>query len=448
VNADARLQNELILAMLLGEESSPAVERVLEAELRIEYSPGSPSQELAAEILETLLSRTVKTAARHPGSNGLRILSGDSLIGHIAVEPDAVCVQSAPTAHDGAGIGGDRPFLVVGCCYAAAFVVARLAGERSRLYTPDPLVIRRADLPRYNILKPINLGNAWLLGAGAIGCGVLYALQGLRASGTLNIVDPKQVKGGNLNRQVLYRDADLDRFKAEVAADWARAHLPDLEVRDHVAAFDDLVEPGRIDIALTALDTREGRQNAQLLLPGRVFDSSTTGAREVIVYQWDGRQASGCLACAYPTAPDADLIRRHVAAGLGLTESEAARPLIDEPVAHKLAARFVPHDATAFLGRALSSVYREQCAAQVLATPAGEQFLAPLAFVSVLAGTLQVMHLLAAQQGERTDYQWWPISAWRPPLAEARRRVRPALDCRCQTEGFARAMNGTHTPVD
>jgi hypothetical protein len=93
-------------------------------------------------------------------------------------------------------------------------------------------------------------------------------------------------------------------------------------------------------------------------------------------------------------------------------------------------------------------VYREQCAAQVLATPTGQQFLAPLAFVSVLAGTLQVMHLLAAQQGERMDYQWWPISAWHPPLAEARRLVRPAPDCRCQTEGFARAMTCTHTPVD
>lgn len=102
-----------------------------------------------------------------------------------------------------------------------------------------PLTDEQLDrYARHIVLKDIGgagqqkLLNAHvlLIGAGGIGC---PAIQYLAAAGIgrLTIIDDDVVSLSNLQRQVLYTQADIGRPKVEVAAERARAINPDVQVR-------------------------------------------------------------------------------------------------------------------------------------------------------------------------------------------------------------------------
>ena len=73
-----------------------------------------------------------------------------------------------------------------------------------------------------------------MIGAGGTGTWTLSALACL-GIGSVVLVDDDMVEAGNLNRQVLFRDADVGASKAETAAAWARALDPAIDVRPVVA---------------------------------------------------------------------------------------------------------------------------------------------------------------------------------------------------------------------
>jgi len=71
-----------------------------------------------------------------------------------------------------------------------------------------------------------------LIGAGGLGCPLAQYLAAAGV-GRLGLVDDDVVDASNLQRQVLYRTADVGRPKVEVAAERVRALNPDVEVETH-----------------------------------------------------------------------------------------------------------------------------------------------------------------------------------------------------------------------
>ena len=72
-----------------------------------------------------------------------------------------------------------------------------------------------------------------IVGAGGLGAPVAHILQ--RAGvGSLTLVDPDRVEEENLHRQILYRDADIGRPKAEVAASRVGAQAQVMRLDDVV----------------------------------------------------------------------------------------------------------------------------------------------------------------------------------------------------------------------
>ena len=80
---------------------------------------------------------------------------------------------------------------------------------------------------RYDYQINLRRSSVTIIGAGGIGSWTAATL-GLTGIGRIRAVDPDRVELSNLNRQVLYRDADVGRFKVDAAGDALRERNPDL----------------------------------------------------------------------------------------------------------------------------------------------------------------------------------------------------------------------------
>jgi molybdopterin/thiamine biosynthesis adenylyltransferase len=100
-----------------------------------------------------------------------------------------------------------------------------------------------------------------VVGAGALGNEILKnaALLGFR---NIIIVDLDRIEESNLSRTVLYREQDIGKYKAEVAADAYRALSQDARLRPLVANITQSVGLGVFewsDLIIAGLDNREAR---------------------------------------------------------------------------------------------------------------------------------------------------------------------------------------------
>lgn len=120
-----------------------------------------------------------------------------------------------------------------------------------------------------------KLGNVkeFLVGTGAIGCEMLkgWAMIGLATGpgGKITVTDNDQIEKSNLNRQFLFRPADVGKMKSDCAAAAVQAMNPDL--KGHIVVLKDRVGPdtedtfnedfwSSLDGVTNALDNVEARQ--------------------------------------------------------------------------------------------------------------------------------------------------------------------------------------------
>jgi len=99
---------------------------------------------------------------------------------------------------------------------------------------------RHIVLPELGGAGQVALSGAHvaIVGLGGIGS---PALQYLAAAGigTLTLIDRDVVDASNLQRQTIYREADVGRRKADLAADWVSKFDGSLKVRVHAEAVGD-----------------------------------------------------------------------------------------------------------------------------------------------------------------------------------------------------------------
>lgn len=228
---------------------------------------------------------------------------------------------AAPDGAVARAIGGDwRGWLVGGGIAALALGYRAALGQLRRAAPPPqaaPDALTPHELDRYArqmVLRDIGgAGQARLrgarvlvVGAGGLGSPLCLYLAGAGV-GQITVADDDRVSLSNLHRQVIFRDADTGRPKAQAAAQAMAA------LNGH--------------IRVTALDRRITAEDSALILNhDLVIDGSDSFASRSAVNracvaagvpllagaisQWDGQvtlyhPASGapCLACLFPEAP-------------------------------------------------------------------------------------------------------------------------------------------------
>ncbi len=433
---EARHENAAALAEALDIHVTEAA-RALELSIVVTAAPDDRvAQRISQEVVD-LLSRTVQSVSASADST---TAAAELVIGASAPRTRAAVIRVDVQADravigrsSGSEVCGDIPAILclLTACYASAAALYHALGGRLPSGLADPLVVdfTQLGIDLEWIERPVDIGHAYLAGAGAIGNGLLWAARHLDIRGRLEIADDDKVTSGNLNRQVWFESGDINSPKAERLARKAQPFFPRLPLIPRYCRLQDLPEKSDgpwLRRLIVAVDSRRARRSLQNEMPGEVFDASTTDISEVVLHHHRQPTDVACLSCIYE--PDNEELTReqHIADHLGVSVAMVRAERISASAAETIARRYPELVAAQLVGTAYDTLFKRLCAEGQLETLAGRQIIAPFAFVSVLAGTMLALELvrwLSDAQNIR-NFNYWRISPWHPPLAR-RRVLRP-----------------------
>ena len=168
---------------------------------------------------------------------------------------------------------------------------------------------RHLSLPQFGMESQLKLKQSRVLviGAGGLGCPVLQYLAAAGV-GSIGIMDFDVVDVSNLQRQVLFTEADVGKPKAEVAAARLRAMNSLIDIRaipERLSAENALEWFGEYDLIVDGSDNFGTRYlvNDACVLAGKplVYGAIYTFQGQVSVFNYKGGPTYRCL---FPDPPD------------------------------------------------------------------------------------------------------------------------------------------------
>ncbi|WP_158237643.1 ThiF family adenylyltransferase [Bradyrhizobium forestalis] len=436
LTAEARRENAAMLAAALGIDLESAGE-ALQFGVAITFDPADTTAAAIADDLAALLGRTV-------GGVTFGIAEADTVLEVLVGKVDANTRLPSLLVYVGSGgavIGGrpaqepcagiPRVLCLLVACYAAAATMQAVFGARLPFEAafPQRISFDQLGIDPGAFVGPVALGDVYLAGAGAIGNGFLWAARHLNFTGTLHIVDDDVVSPGNLNRQIWFAKDDIGLSKAERLSSLAQNEFPGLKLTPRTHRLQDLPEKSDgpwLRRLLVAVDSRRARRKIQMEFPGEVFDASTTDIREIVVHYHRQPTQGACLSCIYEADQEEFTREHHIAEHLGVSVEDVRSERINPSAADRIAAHVRGIEASALVGIAYDTLFKQLCGEGALRTLEGRRVVAPFAFVSVLAGTLLAIEILRRVGVGRNsvDFNYWRVSPWHCVL-ERRRIFRP-----------------------
>lgn len=424
----ARQENARTLAAATGMAEEQA-DTLLDATVLITSEPAGAN---LAELIRRLLLRTLANVLMLPSMappaveiviGGAEPRTGARVVG-VGVDHHKLEVRDGR-----AEIGATAPRIVeqLAACYASAAAVQRALDVQFPMPVRLPIELDLAALLGDDVdylTTPIELGTAYLAGAGAIGNGLMLGFTALNVRGELHVCDPDTASDGNLNRCYWFTPADIGRNKAARLAELAQPHLPGLRLVPHPCVLKD-VHAARdggawLEKLIVGVDSRRARRALQNELPRHVFDASTSGILEVVLHFNTQPSPSACLSCIYHEAPDEAAHEGHVADALGVSRDDVKSNFITAAAAHAIAARY-GMDAKDIEGLAYDSVFKQLCGKGELKVET-QRVLAPFGFVSVLAGVMLAIEVARRAHAENVaaPFNYWRLSPWGSPVLRLR----------------------------
>ena len=424
LNGAAAIENALTLAEIAS-VSMPEAEAALGVVAAVTFDPCDDTARQIAGEVEALLSRTVQTTF---GTDGKSDVVAELVIGNELSRTQGAKVYLSVKAGEAVlqRGGGDnrscaripRVLHVLIACVATGAVLQRVLPGALPGPEKDTLVLRYAELglDLGRLLEPIDIGRAYLAGAGAVGNGFLWAVRHLNLVGRLDIVDDDCVSKGNLNRQVWFGDEDVSRLKAVQLAAKAGKHCGGLALVPRECRLQDLPEKSErawLERLIVGVDSRRARRALQNECPGEVFDASTTDISEVVLHHNRQPMAAACLSCVYPPDEEEYSRERHIAERLEVAVDEVRRERVSPESARKIVRKYPQLACGDVVGVAFDTLFKRLCSEGELDGGPGKRVVAPFAFVSALAGAMLALEVVRRLgRGHASDYNYWRLNPW------------------------------------
>jgi hypothetical protein len=434
LTAAAENSRTLAAALGIGEEHAT---RLLDIDVAITAKDRNIVTCQLATELSQLLQRTVRSViltSQQTAKPTVEVVIGEispvtrAATVWVDLTASRLTISRTPVWH---GMREDiHPSLILlSACYAAGAALQTALGKEFPFPFSDPLIVDFSDLfgPDLSWLSdPIELGECYLAGAGAVGNGFLWALRHLQGRGILYIADPDIISDGNLNRCVWFTDTDVGASKADRLAALAQPYFSSLRLVPHAVALRDVPAAKQggawLKRLIVGVDSRRARRNLQLEIPGEVFDASTTGIVEIVLHHHRAPTDTACLSCIYVQEEGELSHERHVAEALGVSLDDVKLLYVSPQAAGKITLRYPQLQSHDLIGLAYDSLFKQLCGQGALQIAADRQVLAPFGFVSVLAGTylaLECAYRLHHRHNE-LRFNYWRASPWCAPTLQLR----------------------------
>lgn len=354
----------------------------------------------------------------------------------IYVGSDGWIARLSRNAPVGSGTSSNPLGAGVAACLAAAnvfrglFTTAALDNELTlSALDLDPASASPANPP----IHGIDIGRAFLVGAGAIGNGFLWALARSPVSGQLTVVEHDHVDLGNMQRYVLTLRKHEKKPKVALVEQLFQGH-PGITINGIPRKWEDFVsalpeDHWRFERVVVALDSADDRIGVQASLP-RWIVNGWTQQGEIGLSRHDFLGEDACMACLYMPRGEAPHLDQLIAQALGLPQDPASlmpiRELIetgsplDQAFLLRVAeAKAVPVEKLQqYEGKTISELYTKAvCSGMVMELangPATARAEVPMPFQSALAGILQVSSLIAHAGNLHTHPTITQIDLMRP----------------------------------
>jgi hypothetical protein len=258
--------------------------------------------------------------------------------------------------------------------------------------------------PTMRPLRPAGavFADAVLVGLGALGNPVVWALARSGAQGELHLIDDESNDLGNLQRYVLAQHRDIDAPKTDVMLRHLGGALRGIPHSRDYASF--ISSHGyRWDQAIVAVDSAAGRRAVQASLPRRIVNGWTHPDHLGVSEHGSFGNASACLACLYLPRTAVPSSHEVIATALRIPDRLIevrdllfnGAPVPDEMVTTIVVRFGIPDADTArFRGRPIRTLYTDGLCGGALvplaavADAARRDMHVPVAHQSALAGIL------------------------------------------------------------
>ena len=255
--------------------------------------------------------------------------------------------------------------------------------------------------------KPAQIPEAHLVGVGAVGSAAVYTLAHLdEVEGTLHLIDNEKIENPNLNRYVLARQRDIDKWKVDVAAEALSSTA--IRAEPYRGAFASYAaEYGEVvNLLLSPVDSEDGRRGLAKMLPRRVINAAT-GGTTVTISTHGFADGKACLHCLYIPDPNQASPEGTMARDMGLSLDLVQRLVAtNAPLDAQLVAEIErnrgadPGRWAGHVGSPVHSFYAKAvCGDAEIHLPTAN-VIAPLSFISAAAGIMLAVELIKAGHPE------------------------------------------------
>lgn len=369
--------------------------------------------------------------------------------------------RSAPvgtgTSDNGLGAG-------VAACLGAANIFRRIFSDQK---LDDELAFSVLDLdiaaaePRNPVLDKVDIGDAYLVGAGAIGNGFLWGLFAYTGlAGKLTVIDHENVELFNIQRYALTKRESEGAAKVDVAKDFLLQREA-LQVTKFHGTWENFLN-GRgaewsFERVVSALDSAKDRIELQASLPKWIVNGWTKDT-DIGVSHHDFIH-DACLACLYMPDREVQSEDRLIMEALGLPpqifeQDVRAKLELGTPLDIEYLGRIAEYKGIdqalllQFEGKTLRELYTKAvCSGAVMELATGHKTAraeVPMPFQSALAGILQAVILIAHAAGERNLFGVTSIDLMKPFIGA---RIETSSDqakrsiCFCNDADYQQAYN-------
>ncbi|KAH0420963.1 putative NEDD8 activating enzyme, partial [Aureobasidium melanogenum] len=143
-----------------------------------------------------------------------------------------------------------------------------VTGDRSRWKHLDTILSRKGPftdpddfVPGERVIQSLESAKILVIGAGGLGCEILknLALSGFK---NIDVIDMDTIDVSNLNRQFLFRETDVGKYKAEVAARFVEDRVKGVKINPYCGKIQDKDEDYylQFNIIVCGLDSIEARR--------------------------------------------------------------------------------------------------------------------------------------------------------------------------------------------